>query len=132
MGFTVGTLARVTQLHHLRSTNAKYSMVITGIGRVRIDDYTTTEPYYRAHVTLLRDVGHPESQSLRSLSTQILESAQDILSTAKASRNGEPVPLTSLSATKQFLGGLKRLSPGMLADLLISTLKVSLKEKQEI
>ena len=33
------------------STNAKYSMVITGIGRVRIDDYTTTEPYYRAHVT---------------------------------------------------------------------------------
>ncbi len=130
--FAVGTLARVTQLHHMRSTNAKYSMVVNGIGRVRIDDYMMDEPYCRAHVTLLRDVGLPEEPSLRSLSLQILQSAREILSSAKTSRNGQPVPLTSLTVTKQFLDGLKRLSPGMLADLLVSTLKVSVSEKQSI
>ena len=130
--FSVGTLARVTQLHHLRSTNAKYSMIVSGIGRVRIDSYMSSQPYCRAHVTLLRDVGDPDSPSLRSLSLKILKSAEEILSSAKTSRNGQPVPLTSLSATRQFLEGLRRLSPGMLADLLVSTLKSSVGDKQEI
>jgi len=130
--YEYGTLARVTQLQHINATNAKYSMVVNGVGRVRIDDFLNKDPFFRARVTLIRDRGQQDSTALHTLSTRILELAKEILGATKTSRNGSPMPLSSLGATKQFLDGLKRLSPGTLADLLVSTLKVSVAEKQQI
>jgi ATP-dependent Lon protease len=130
--FSYGTLARISQLQKIKATNASYSMIVTGIGRVRIDDYLTKEPYLRARVTLLRDRGKSDSLAIKSLASRILFLAQEILGAAKTNRNGSPVPLSSLGATKQFLDGLQRLSPGTLADLLVSTLKISVPEKQKI
>lgn len=130
--YEYGTLARVTQLQTINSSNAKYSMVVNGVGRVRIDDYLKQAPYLSARVTLIRDQGQPESIILKSLSNKILELASEILGATKTSRNGSPVPLSSLGATKQFLNGLKRLSPGTLADLLVSTLKITVEAKQKV
>ena len=107
-------------------------MVVNGVGRVRIDDYLKQAPYLSARVTLIRDQGQPESIILKSLSNKILELASEILGATKTSRNGSPVPLSSLGATKQFLNGLKRLSPGTLADLLVSTLKITVEAKQKV
>ena len=130
--YDYGTIAKVTQLQTITSSNATYSMIVTGVGRVRIENYLTKTPYLRARVALMRDVGEPDSPTIRTLTTKILALAQEILGATKATRNGSPIKLSSLGSTKQFLEGLKRLAPGTLADLLVSTLKLAVPEKQNI
>ncbi len=50
----VGTAARIIKI--LEMPNGTLTVILNGLEKIQIIDYTTTEPYMRAHVLALRDI----------------------------------------------------------------------------
>jgi ATP-dependent Lon protease len=118
--YTVGTLARVVKVIRLGTSN--YSVVLNGLGRFRVKEPATLEPYMRCRVervpeSLTRDV------ELDALGTTLRESTREVLALMP-------------NLPKDTAGILDNVrEPGALADLIASNFpqaQASIADKQEI
>lgn len=74
--FTVGTLARVVKV--IRVNASSYSVVLNGIGRFHITEALGLEPYMRAEVQRMAELG-PVSEELVELGDKLRESMRKVL-----------------------------------------------------
>ena len=118
--YTVGTIARVVKVIRLGPSN--YSVVLNGLGRFRVKNIVTLEPYMRAKIeripeSLVRDV------ELDALGTGLREATREVL---------QLMPNLPRD-TAGILDNVRE--PGALADLIASNFpqaQASVGDKQEI
>jgi ATP-dependent Lon protease len=105
--YEVGTLARIVKVIRLGSAN--YSVVLNGIGRFRVVSPQGLEPYMRAEVERLSDIGKPtpglteQGERLRTVAREVLSLLPDLP-----------------RETSSILDNVR--DPGALADLIASNL----------
>lgn len=115
--FSVGTAAVIAKM--IKLPDGTISIMAQGLERIRLDHITQTEPYFRARIEQLSDVGEPDKEveammvNLRRLFQQAVELAPNL-----------PAELSILALNID--------EGGMLADMIASNLNLSVEEKQEI
>ena len=116
--YAYGTLANVLKVFDMPD-NSK-SAIVQGISRVKILDYTSTEPYYKAAIKTLEDEPLENELELEALSNNLRQSFSDLMNVAP-------------NLTEEHTGMLSNIQkPNRLTDRAISLMTVPNKEKQEI
>ena len=116
--YAYGTLANVLKVFDMPD-NGK-SAIVQGISRVKILDYTSTEPYYKAAIKTLEDEPLENELELEALSNNLRQSFSDLMNVAP-------------NLTEEHTGMLSNIQkPNRLTDRAISLMTVPNKEKQEI
>jgi len=115
--YAFGTAAIVLKL--LRIEEGTQSVIVHGLARVRLVEWLSSEPYFRARIEVVHDLAHrnTETEALilnaQSLARRVIELAPNIPDEAT-------VILNNLD------------QPGPLADFLASNLQMELPAKQEL
>ncbi len=113
----VGCAAYILKM--LKMPNNSIRLLIQGISRIRLTEFTQEEPYLRAKVTTLQDYGEKttEAQALmvgvKGIFQKFVEMAPNL-----------PAELAIMAVNLD--------DPGVLADLIASTLNIPLEDKQDI
>jgi len=115
--YRVGTVAHVLKL--LRMPDGTNSLLVHGVLRAGLEEFVTTEPYWRALVHTHADEVQPALQ-LEALTHNAREAARQVI---ELSPN---VPEEAL----QILDGIKNAGP--LADFLAANLSLGVVQKQEL
>ena len=116
--YSYGTLANVLKVFDMPD-NSK-SAIVQGISRVKILDYTSVDPYYRAAIHTLDDEPLENELELEALSNNLRESFSELMNVAP-------------NLTEEHTGMLSNIQkPNRLTDRAISLMTVPNKEKQEI
>ena len=115
--YNYATAAVVLQMLRMPDNSAK--MLVQGIRRIRIDEYTQTDPYFKAKVTVLEDT------------------IQNDMETEALARNAADQFIRMVSMAPSLPEELKIAivnidSPSRLADMIASHLNVSIAEKQQV
>lgn len=115
--FSVGTAAVIAKM--IKLPDGTISIMAQGLERIRVDQITQTDPFFRARIEPLSDMGEPDKEvealmvNLRRLFQQAVELAPNL-----------PAELSVLALNID--------EGGMLADMIASNLNLSVEEKQEI
>jgi ATP-dependent Lon protease len=115
--YEVGTVAYILKM--LKMPNDSIRLLIQGISRIRVGSFTQREPFLRAQVTTLTDQGEKttETQALmagvKGIFQKFVELAPNL-----------PADLAIMAMNVE--------DPGVLADLIASTINLSLEDKQAI
>jgi ATP-dependent Lon protease len=115
--YEVGCSAYILKM--LKMPNNSIRLLIQGVARIRLTEFTQEEPFIRAKVTALQDHGEKttESQALlvgvKGIFQKYVEMAPNL-----------PAELAIMSMNLE--------DPGVLADLIASSLNLSLEDKQSI
>lgn len=115
--FSIGTVANVKQM--LKLPNGTIRVLVEGISRAQILEYTNEEEFFQVHIQLIEediDVNVEREALMRTL----LSSFEQYISLSK-----KVVPETLASVSD--IG-----EPGRLADIITSHLPLKIKDKQEI
>ncbi|MHC4470890.1 MAG: LON peptidase substrate-binding domain-containing protein, partial [Planctomycetota bacterium] len=112
-----GTACRILRLMKLPDGNLR--VLVQGIRRVRLDEFTSTDPYMKARATALDDVG---VDSIR---------AEALASAAKDLFRGL-VTVTSVLSEELLAATEAVEEPARLADFLAANLNVGTEEKQKV
>ena len=116
--YSFGTLAQVLKVFDMPD-NSK-SAIVQGISRVKILDYTQTNPYFTAAVESMEDEPIEDSVEVEALSTNLRQAFEDLMKVAP-------------NLTEEHSGMLKNIQkPNRLTDRAISVITISNQEKQEI
>ncbi|MCC7534869.1 MAG: endopeptidase La [Deltaproteobacteria bacterium] len=115
--YTVGTLARVVKVIKLGASN--YSVVLQGLGRLRLEARTALEPYLRARVVRMPDDGQRDVE-LDALGASLRESARHLVDLMPNLPREAAAMLDSVG------------DPGTLADVVASNLPVPTAAKQKV
>ena len=116
--YSYGTLANVLKVFDMPD-NSK-SAIVQGISRVKILDYTSVDPYYRAAIHTLDDEPLENELELEALSNNLRQSFSELMNVAP-------------NLTEEHTGMLSNIQkPNRLTDRAISLMTVPNKEKQEI
>ncbi|MEC7746714.1 MAG: LON peptidase substrate-binding domain-containing protein, partial [Candidatus Neomarinimicrobiota bacterium] len=116
--YSYGTLANVLKVFDMPD-NSK-SAIVQGISRVKILDYTSVDPYYRAAIHTLDDKPLENELELEALSNNLRQSFSELMNVAP-------------NLTEEHTGMLSNIQkPNRLTDRAISLMTVPNKEKQEI
>lgn len=115
--YTVGTVAMILKM--AKEEDGKIQMMVQGMGRFSTRGYTQEAPYLRAGVELIPDVPMDDKEA-GALAANLLAQYQKV------------IKLTP--SLPQELGEMARSipDPGTLADMITSTINVSLVEKQAV
>jgi ATP-dependent Lon protease len=115
--YEVGTLAKIAQVVQLQDGTVR--AIVQGQSRLRLHDFTATNPHLRADVEILEE-GHPtglEVQALmRSVQSQIEQYVQ----------SGAPVPPEAAVAARNIT------EPGLLADMVAYSPDMTTEQRQEL
>ena len=116
--YSYGTLANVLKVFDMPD-NSK-SAIVQGISRVKILDYTSQDPYYRAAIQTLDDEPLENELEMEALSNNLRQSFSELMNVAP-------------NLTEEHTGMLSNIQkPNRLTDRAISLMTVPNKEKQEI
>ncbi|MBC7186713.1 MAG: endopeptidase La [Calditrichaeota bacterium] len=115
--YTVGTAAIVLKM--LKFPDGSLRVLVQGIERVKVLEYTSSEPYYRARIKVVRESYRP-STKIEALMRNVQIQFQKIVSLVPHLPDELQVVAMNLQ------------DPGRLADLVASNINLSLQEKQEI
>ena len=116
--YSYGTLANVLKVFDMPD-NSK-SAIVQGISRVKILDYTSEDPYYRAAIQTLDDEPLENELEVEALSNNLRQSFSELMNVAP-------------NLTEEHTGMLSNIQkPNRLTDRAISLMTVPNKEKQEI
>ncbi|MCF6159210.1 MAG: endopeptidase La [wastewater metagenome] len=115
--YDYGTAAVVLQMLRMPDNTAK--MLVQGIKRIKIDEYTQTDPYFKAKVTILED--HIDSDKemealFRNASDQFIR----IINMVPTLPEELKIAVVNID------------NPGRLADMIAAHLNINVAEKQEI
>lgn len=112
--YRVGTLAIIEKT---LKTDESINALVRGIGRVRIDQFITTEPHFTVAVTKLAEISATDDE-LRALVNHLQKEFR------KAVHMGKPVEFLNFM---KLMGGV---TDGELVDQIASTLNISTTQKQ--
>lgn len=116
--YSYGTLANVLKVFDMPD-NSK-SAIVQGISRVKILDYTSEDPYYRAAIQTLDDEPLENELEVDALSKNLRQLFSELMNVAP-------------NLTEEHTGMLSNIQkPNRLTDRAISLMTVPNKEKQEI
>jgi ATP-dependent Lon protease len=115
--YTVGTVARIIKTVRLADDN--YNVVIQGLARIRIREFTRFEPFAQAKVDLLSEDGTRDVET-EALAINLSATAKEVL------RHMPNVPDEAAS----MLEGLT--DPAQMTDLIAANMEISLAERQDI
>ena len=95
-------------------------IVVRGLARVSLDEITSSDPYFRGRVSVLSDREDQEDISIDAMSAQIKTNFNKI--TELSSQIPSDLAIMALNISE----------PGLLADLVGSSLNIELDKKQEL
>jgi len=115
--FSVGTLAEVKTMH--REQNGGLQVLISGLSRVKIEEYVDTDPFFRVRVTLQPELqSHgPQAEALVRHATSLFERY------AQLNRHYSVEDIDSIVALK---------TPARLADTLGAHLVTKMEQQQDL
>jgi len=114
----VGCAARILKVIKLAKDN--YSVILQGVMRIRIEEYTAHEPFIQAKVTEVTDVEAATEVETDALVANIRETAKKLISLVPELPREAAALLDSVS------------DAGQVADLVISNLDIEPHEKQDV
>lgn len=115
--YEYGTVAVVLQMLRMPDNSAK--MLVQGIKRIKLEEYTQTDPYFKSKVTVLNDIieSDMETEALaRNVSDQFIR----MISMAPSLPEELKIAIVNID------------SPSRLADMIAAHLNISVGEKQQI
>ncbi|MBW1993005.1 MAG: endopeptidase La [Deltaproteobacteria bacterium] len=115
--YRIGTSATILRMAKTEDNRAQ--LLVQGLARFRVRDFITGKPYLQAYVEYLTDVGHKDKET-EALVSNLLGLFARVVELAP----GLPKEVGSLAKTIQ--------DPGILADMIASTINATVEEKQKI
>ena len=116
--YSYGTLANVLKVFDMPDSSK--SAIVQGISRVKILDYTSIDPYFKAAIKLVEDEPIGDDLEVEALANNLRQSFADLMNVAP-------------NLTEEHTGMLSNIQkPNRLTDRAISLLTVPNKEKQEV
>jgi ATP-dependent Lon protease len=116
--YRVGTLLRVVKM--LKFPDDSYRLLVQGVGRVSIDEFTSEEPFLRARVRRVDEHGDPEGVEMQALTRNV---TQGFLELAQESGNASQEVQVLVSNLED---------PSRLADLVASNIDFDVAGKQSV
>jgi ATP-dependent Lon protease len=115
--YTMGCAARLVKL--VKASKDNFSVVVQGLSRVRLSEYTQSLPYLKARLTAVEDVTTNQVE-VEALTMSLKKTAREVL---------RLIPELPPSAAEL----LERVDDaGVLADLIASNVEASVEEKQSV
>jgi ATP-dependent Lon protease len=115
--YEVGTAARIIKL--ARTGKDGFNIVVEGISRFRVDEFTQEEPFFTSKITPLLDEGNGDVE-VEALALNLKNTAREVI---------DMLPEIPVMA-KQLLESIQ--APGHLADLITANIDATIEEKQEV
>jgi ATP-dependent Lon protease len=115
--YDIGTAARIIKL--ARTGKDGFNIVVEGISRFRVEDFTQEEPFFTSKVTPLMDEGTGDVE-VEALALNLKNTAREVI---------DMLPEIPVMA-KQLLEQIQ--APGHLADLITANIDATIEEKQEV
>ena len=115
--YTIGTAARIIKL--ARTGKDGFNIVVEGVTRFRVEEFSQTDPFFSARIVALEDEGVGDVE-VEALALNLRNTAREVI---------DLLPEIPVMA-KQLLDSI--LAPGHLADLITANIDATIEEKQEI
>ena len=115
--YSRGTAGRILKM--LRYPDGSVRILVQGLRRIEVGEYTQREPYFRAHVRHLEDVSEP-SKELEALQVHMVHQFSKFVSMIPYLPDELQVVVMNIK------------DPGKVTDLIASNLNISLEEKQDL
>jgi ATP-dependent Lon protease len=116
--YEYGTASVVLQMLRMPDNTAK--MLVQGISRIHIKEFTATEPFFKAKVEVLQDVIDKDDVKTEALATNAKNQFSQMVSVSPHLPEELKIVVVNID------------NPGRLSDLISSHLNISVPEKQEI
>ncbi len=116
--YRVGTVVHIMRM--LKMPDSRIKILVQGIGRARVVDYLSTEPFLKAQVQSLPEVVSPMDANAEALLRTVRERSEKVLS------------IRGLSSP-DIMGILQNVDdPGRLADLIVANMRIKMEQAQKI
>ena len=115
--YQIGTVARIIKL--ARAGKDGFNIVVEGICRFKVEEYTQIEPFFTAKISPLVDEGTNDVE-VEALSLNLRNTAREVI---------DLLPEIPVMA-KQILDSIT--APGVLADLITANIDATIEEKQDV
>lgn len=115
--FSQGTIARILKM--IRMPDGSITIVIQGRGRIAVEEFVQTEPYFKAKVHTIGEE-YPEEQHTQALLNSLREKAGQIIELAPHIPSEAQIALDNIDTL------------GQLINFIAGNLNISIAEKQEI
>jgi ATP-dependent Lon protease len=116
--YSVGTLAQIVRL--MRMPDGSSTVILQGKRRIKIDEYTQTEPYFKAKVSSLQDISNKETKEYKATIDSIRDISHKIINLSPQIPSDASVALRNIDS-KTFL-----------IHFVSSNLNISQNEKQTL
>ncbi len=113
--YTIGTLVTIVRM--LRASDGRIQLLLRGLARVRIDEWTQTDPYLKARYTII-DETTEMTVEVRALMGSVLQLFQQMVQLSPHL----PDEASAVAATAE--------TPAQLADIVVNALNLSAQERQ--
>ncbi|MEM1007970.1 MAG: endopeptidase La [Myxococcota bacterium] len=116
--YRIGTLARILKIQ--KTGRNTYSLMVQGVQRIELQRILSDEPYWISEVSPVKEETQADDLQLNALDQTLRKVAREVIKlTPELPRGAE-----------KMLSELK--DPGQLADMIASTLDISLEEKMKV
>ncbi len=116
--YEYGTASMVLQMLRMPDNTAK--MLVQGISRIRIKEFTKLKPFFKAKVDVLQDANDKDDVETEALATNAKNQFSQMVSVSPHLPEELKIVVVNID------------DPGRLADLITSHLNISVSEKQEM
>ncbi|MFN3421361.1 MAG: LON peptidase substrate-binding domain-containing protein, partial [Armatimonadota bacterium] len=113
--YQIGTLVSIVRM--MRSPDGEIQLIIRGIVRVRIEEWTQTEPYLKARYSIIDETVEPTVEV-----EALVNTAKDMF--RQMAQLSPQIPEDAMD----FVASIT--NPAHLADLLVTALNISMQERQ--
>ncbi len=115
--YEVGTSAVILKMAKTEENNAQ--LLLQGIGRFTVQEYTETEPYLKARISTIQPEEY-KNKEIEAIMANLVNQYEKVVSMSSAL----PQEMTAMARSLE--------EPGILADMVTSTINSNTREKQEV
>ncbi|OGL40464.1 MAG: endopeptidase La [Candidatus Schekmanbacteria bacterium GWA2_38_9] len=117
--YSIGTVAMIMRM--LKLPDGRVKILVQGLSKAKISDYTQTKPFYKVKVEVLKDEPYGEKTSeVEALMRNLREQLQKVISL------GQLIPPDILLLADNLE------DPGRLADIVVSNLNLKVDDAQKV